>query len=38
MRKAPALPGELKAELTSRFRDDIIRTSHLIGRDLNHWL
>jgi hypothetical protein len=38
MRKAPALPAELKAELTSRFRDDILRTSDLIGRSLDHWL
>jgi hypothetical protein len=38
MRKAPAIPAELKAELTSRFRDDILRTSELIGRNLDHWL
>lgn len=38
MRKAPALPPDLRAELTSRFRDDILRTSELIGRNLDHWL
>jgi hypothetical protein len=38
MRKAPALPAALRAELTGRFRDDILRTSDLIGRNLDHWL
>ena len=38
MRRAPALPAALKAELSSRFRDDILRTSDLIGRNLDHWL
>ncbi len=38
MRKAPSLPPELRKELTSRFRDDILRTSRLIGRSLDHWL
>lgn len=38
MRQAPPLPAELKAELTHRFRDDIARTSELIGRSLEHWL
>jgi hypothetical protein len=38
MRAAPALPTDLKAELTAHFRDDIRRTSELIGRDLSHWL
>jgi hypothetical protein len=38
MRQAPPLPPELKAELTSHFRDDILRTSDLIGRKLDHWL
>lgn len=38
MRKAPALPAGLRAELTGRFRDDILRTSDLIGRNLDHWL
>ena len=38
MRRAHALPAALKAELSSRFRDDILRTSDLIGRNLDHWL
>ena len=37
LRAAP-LPAELKRELTAHFRDDIARTSQLIGRDLDHWL
>jgi hypothetical protein len=38
MRQAPSLPADLRAELTLRFKDDILRTSELIGRDLSHWL
>ena len=38
LRKAPALPPGLRNELTAHFRDDIRRTSDLIGRDLDHWL
>jgi hypothetical protein len=38
MLKAPELPEGLKAKLTSRFRDDILGTSDLIGRNLDHWL
>lgn len=38
MRKPPALPPALKQELTAHFRDDIARTSQLIGRSLEHWL
>ena len=38
MRQAPALRVELKRELTSHFRDDIAKTSELIGRSLDHWL
>jgi hypothetical protein len=38
MRKAPALPPALRSELTAHFRDDIERTSGLIGRSLEHWL
>jgi hypothetical protein len=38
MRPLPALPKELRAELTVHFREDILRTSELIGRSLNHWL
>jgi hypothetical protein len=38
MRKAPPLPPALRKELTARFRDDIVETSNLIGRNLDHWL
>lgn len=38
MRQAPALPAELRNELTSHFRDDIAKTSKLLGRSLDHWL
>ena len=38
LRKAPALPPALRQELTRHFRDDIQRTSNLIGRGLEHWL
>lgn len=38
MRKAPPLPPELRKHLTGRLKDDIVRTSGLIGRSLDHWL
>jgi hypothetical protein len=38
LRSAPALPADLRRELTAQFRDDIARTSELIGRGLDHWL
>ena len=38
MRKAPPLPPELRKELTARLREDILSTSRLIGRSLDHWL
>jgi hypothetical protein len=38
LRQAPALPAELRKELTQHFREDIARTSDLIGRSLDHWL
>lgn len=38
LRRAPALPPALRAELIERFRDDIGRTSELIERDLTGWL
>lgn len=38
MVKAPPLPSELRQELTQRFQHDIIQTSRLIGRSLEHWL
>jgi hypothetical protein len=38
LRKAPSLPGGVRAELTGHFREDIRRTADLIGRSLDHWL
>jgi hypothetical protein len=38
LRKAPPLPPELRRDLTRHFRDDIARTSGLIGRSLEHWV
>lgn len=38
LRKAPALPATLRQELLDRFRDDIARTSDLIGRSLEQWV
>jgi sulfotransferase family protein len=38
LRQAPALPAQLRKELTEHFREDIARTSDLIGRSLDHWL
>lgn len=38
MRKAPPLPLELRKELTARLREDILSTSRLIERSLDHWL
>lgn len=38
MRQAPRLPADLRKELTGHFRDDITKTSELIGRSLQHWL
>jgi hypothetical protein len=38
MRKAPPLPPALRQELTARLREDILSTSRLIGRSLDHWL
>jgi hypothetical protein len=38
MRKAPPLPPELRTELTAHLREDILSTSRLIGRRLDHWL
>ena len=38
LRQAPALPAELKGELTRHFEEDLRRTSDLIGRNLSHWL
>jgi hypothetical protein len=38
LRRAPALPAQLRRDLTRHFRDDIARTSDLIGRSLDLWL
>lgn len=38
LRRAPALPAQLRRDLTRHFRDDIARTSELIGRNLDGWL
>ncbi len=38
MRPAPPLPDSLRRQLNESFRDDIARTSNLIGRSLSHWL
>jgi hypothetical protein len=38
MRQAPPLPADLKKELTAPFREDIRKTSELVGRSLDHWL
>jgi hypothetical protein len=38
LRKAPVLPPAVRKEVTACFRDDIRRTSDLIGRKLDHWL
>lgn len=38
LQKAPPLTTELRARLAGEFRDDILRTSELIGKPLDHWL
>jgi sulfotransferase family protein len=38
LRQAPALPAGLRQELVHHFRDDVTKTSDLIGRSLQHWL
>ncbi len=38
LQKAPDLPAELRTRLAEHFRDDIARTSTLIGRPLDGWL
>lgn len=35
--KPPFMP-EVRAELLALFRDDVLRTQDLIGKDLSHWL
>jgi len=34
----PAMPPDVRAELTEDFRDDILHLQDLIERDLSHWL
>jgi hypothetical protein len=34
----PALPADIRQELTQQFREDILRTQDLIDIDLSHWL
>jgi hypothetical protein len=38
LRPAPSLPPDLRRQLTSGLRDDILKTSELIGRSLDSWL
>ncbi len=38
LRQPPRLPPDLRRELTVPLRDEIQRTSELIGRSLEHWL
>ncbi len=38
LRQPPPLPPELKAELIGHFRQDVLKTSELIGQSLDHWL
>jgi hypothetical protein len=38
MRQAPPLPVELRKDLTRHFYSDMVKTSELIGRSLDHWL
>jgi hypothetical protein len=38
LRKADAMPPLLRRRLTDLYRDDILATAELIGRDLSHWL
>ncbi|HWO71101.1 MAG TPA: sulfotransferase [Actinomycetota bacterium] len=38
LRRPPPLPSAMRARLTEHFREDILATSRLIGRSLDHWL
>ncbi|MGA8808679.1 MAG: sulfotransferase [Thermoanaerobaculia bacterium] len=38
LRKPDPIPPALRRRLTDQYRDDIIATGELIGRDLSHWL
>lgn len=37
-RRRPDLSPSFRAELADYFREDVLRTSEMIGRDLTHWL
>jgi hypothetical protein len=38
LRKAGPMPMELRRQLLELYRDDVLRTGELIGKDLVHWL
>jgi hypothetical protein len=38
LRTPDPMPPALRRRLTDQYRDDIIATGELIGRDLSHWL
>jgi len=38
LRRPDPLPASIRRRLLDEFRDDIMQTSELIGRDLTHWL
>lgn len=38
MRKPDPIPPHVRQRLLDEFRDDILATQELIGRDLSHWL
>jgi hypothetical protein len=38
LRKPPRMDPALRAELTSRYKDDIVQLQKIIGRDLSGWL
>ena len=38
LRKPDPIPTLLRRRLTDQYRDDIICTGELVGRDLSHWL
>jgi hypothetical protein len=38
MRAPDPLPRALRSRLLNRYRDDILATAELVGRDLTHWL
>lgn len=37
LQPAPPLPPDLRQQLSRQFREDMVRTSELIGRSLDHW-